>query len=192
MIVTKLPDLGFVKNVAVAMLLGARATLATADSTAICQYLFHYPPDNPRQYATKAVGMCEAASAKPQIDLQQWVGDRLNSLARGLETVCLAVEEAAPYIMDLRRTRDLMYGLLDVEEMLPLEQAVEVFRSTSVDIEQVVEIEEKSPGESEIVMPKAAAAGGRKSFGSLFEEAETSPKKKGKAAKQSPVKDLFG
>jgi hypothetical protein len=196
MFVTQLPDLGLIRNLCVAMLLGVSDTIATGDSTEICQCLFHFPTAKATiHYARKAVEICQAAAPRPKVDLQQWVALRLNELARGLEAVCheKGVEEAAPYIMDLRRTRDLLYGLLEVEEMLPLEQAVELFRPASVDADEVVEPEK--PPEAEIVMPKAAAVvsgGGKKSFGDLFEEAVTGPKKKkGKGAKRPPLKDLF-
>ena len=42
-------------------------------------------------------------------------------------------ELALPYVMDLCRTRDCLLGILPLEEMLPLDQAVELFKPQTVD-----------------------------------------------------------
>ena len=182
-IIAHLPKLDVVENMCVAMLLEYKDTLITDDAVTALNCLYRYQaPPHPMRLVYRAVDLCSAGENRRPKDVPGLIAERLNELARGLESVCLAkgVEDAVPYIMDLRRARDILLGVLDVDEMLPLEQAVELFKPASVEVAAVPEEPEEKPedkGEPEIEMPKASTS--KVSTSLLFDE-EVSPPKKSK------------
>lgn len=182
-IIAFLPKLDVIENTCVAMLLDQKEKLVNCDPTEALQLLYRYPQTkDPMQFVFRAVELSQGSENRRPKDIPSLIAERLNELSRGLESVCLAkgVEDAVPYIMDLRRARDILLGVLDVDEMLPLEQAVELFKPASVEISAAPEEPEEKPEdkpEPEIEMPKASTS--KVSTSMLFDE-EASPPKKSK------------
>ncbi|KAH0791220.1 TBC1 domain family member 5 [Histomonas meleagridis] len=132
-----LPNLNIISYTCVAMLLNAQNKLLNSDSTQILQFLFHYPDlPHPARFVVEAAKIITSKEKKNEsVDIITIVSERLNELSGKLNEICikLGYEEAMPYVMDIRRTRDVLLGILPIEEMLPLEQAVELFRPISVE-----------------------------------------------------------
>jgi hypothetical protein len=192
-IIANLPDLEIIVNTALAMLLDAKPHLISGDSTSILQFLFRYPKSgNATKFVYESVRLTHAASKTRSADIPSIVAERLNDLARGLESVCCGngFEDAIPYIMDLRRIRDVLLGFLEIDEILPLEQAVELFRSASIDIEKLEEVEQKPAKVVDVEMPRAGDGKRDVKTDMLFEEDETVKGKKARLKKQA-VTDLF-
>lgn len=198
-IIAHLPNLDIISHTCVAMLLDQASQLITDDSIQILQLLYHYPkPKNAVRFVYRAVELMNTQTKKGREDISMMIAERLNELARGLESVCQGkgFESAIPYIMDLRRARDVLLGLLDIDEMLPLEQAVELFKPAAVEMTAVVEEKEQKPDEKplEVELPKAASTGNSKvSTDLLFDEEDIVVKKKTKKPlkKKSNASSLF-
>ncbi|OHS94967.1 hypothetical protein TRFO_38856 [Tritrichomonas foetus] len=143
-IIDHLPNLKVIKNACAAMLLNAGKKLINGDSTEALQLLFHYPAvPKPARFVVEGVEMTnkDGKGKMSREDLIMVVAERLNELSRGLNDICTlnGYELALPYVMDLRRTRDILIGILPVEEMLPLEMAVELFTPQKVEYTPVNE-----------------------------------------------------
>ena len=131
-----LPNLDVIAYTCVAMLIDAGSKMIYSDSTEIFQLLFHYPKDpHPIKFVVKAIEMMQKGKRKEKCNINAAVSERLNELARMLNDVCtkFGYEEALPYVMDIRRTRDVLLGILPIEELLPLEQAIELFKPANIE-----------------------------------------------------------
>ena len=199
-----LPDLQIISNTALAILLNAENTLLQNDAIGVLNFLFHFPKiPNPARFAVKGVELGKKDQKKPgEEDIKLAVAERLNDLARSLSTLFdkKGFDEALPYVMDIRRTRDVLLGILPLDEMLPLEQAVALFAPATEQMKVVVEEKEEEKKEEEkpvIEMPKAASATSTKvtnnspSNPSLLFEEDESPKKKKHIPKKKPGAGLF-
>lgn len=159
-----LPDLQIIEYTALAIILNAQNSLLAADAIGVLQLLFKYPKvPNPARFVVTAADLLNKTK-KPAgaEDVKLAVAERLNDLARHLERICnnMKYDEALPYVMDLRRTRDTLLGILPLDEMIPLEQAVALFKPNTVVmkvVEEKVEKDVKDEKPAIIEMPKAAA-----------------------------------
>ena len=194
-----LPDLSIISNTALAIIMNAENTLLANDTIGVLGLLFHYPKvPNPARFAVKGVEFGKKNVKPPgEEDIKLAVAARLNDLARSLSEVCQknGFDAAMPYVMDLRRTRDLLLGILPLDEMLPLEQAVALFSPATVEMKVVVEEkeEEKKEETKPIEMPKAGKvtkATKAEAVSLLFEE-DDKPKKKKIVSKKKPGTGLF-
>lgn len=144
-----LPNINIIKNTCAMLLLDKSSELVQCDSTELLTILFHYPAiSRPWNFVIEAVELENERSGKNKkktsVDIVSIVAERLNELSRGLNEICSVngYELAMPYVMDLRRTRDILLGILPIEEMMPLEMAVELFKPQKVEykpVEVVVE-----------------------------------------------------
>lgn len=143
-IIAYLPNLDIITYTCASLLLNSTNNLTKCDSTELLQILFHYPKvPNPYNFVIKAVDMYNEYTGKndkkKHIDIVTIVAERLNELSRGLNEICTVkgYEDAMPYVMDLRRTRDILLGILPSDEMLPLEMALEIFKPQKVEYKPV-------------------------------------------------------
>ena len=134
------PNLNICANICAAMLLNAEKKILMSDPTDVINLLYHYPivPDPARFAILAARNMPKSNSVQGKnrkTDLISAVSERLNELSHSLNEVCTknGYELALPFVMDLCRTRDVLLGILPLDEMLPLEQAVELFKPQTVD-----------------------------------------------------------
>ncbi|KAK8885963.1 hypothetical protein M9Y10_041422 [Tritrichomonas musculus] len=134
------PNLNICANICAAMLLNAEKKILMSDPTEVINLLYHYPivPDPARFAILAAKNMPKTNSPQSKnrkTDLISAVSERLNELSHSLNEVCTknGYELALPFVMDLCRTRDVLLGILPLDEMLPLEQAVELFKPQTVD-----------------------------------------------------------
>lgn len=134
------PNLNICANICAAMLLNAEKKILMSDPTEVINLLYHYPivPDPARFAILAAKNMPKSSSSQGKnrkTDLISAVSERLNELSHSLNEVCTknGYELALPFVMDLCRTRDVLLGILPLDEMLPLEQAVELFKPQTVD-----------------------------------------------------------
>lgn len=200
LIIAYLPDLQIVEYTALAVILNAQNSLLQADAIGVLQLLFKYPKvPNPARFVVTAAEMLNK-NKKPAgaEDIKLAVAERLNDLARSMEKICTEnhYDEALPYVMDLRRTRDMLLGILPLDEMIPLEQAVALFKVPTVEmkvVEEKVEKEVKEEQPIKIEMPLAANARAVKTApnASLLFEDEDVPKKKKKGGIKKVGGGLF-
>jgi hypothetical protein len=192
-IIAHLPNLDVIKNTCLAMLLHWRSDLIAMDSTSIFSFLFKFPKNVPGvEYVRRAVDLSQTRPKRTSVDVSMMVAERLNELARGLEAVCLGnhIDEAVPYIMDMRRVRDVLMGTLDIDEMLPLEQAVELFKPATIEMTIArEETEDKAEKPEVAVLPKAGRvkSAGTPGLGGLFDELPE-PARAAKKRKEAPKK----
>jgi len=189
LIISQLPDISVITYTAVTILLNAKNTLLASGPIELLKFLFHFPKlPNPARFVVQAIEKYTRPKKRMESeDVKFAVAERLNDLSRGLSELCSKhnLDEALPYIMDLRRTRDCLLGILPLDDMLPLEQAVALFRPTPVELNVVVEKEEEKVHvqSDTLVLPKAGTSQTTKvsshSMDLLFEE-DSSPKKKKK------------
>lgn len=131
-----LPNIDVISYTCVAMLLDVGPTIVHSDSTGIFQLLFRYPKDpHPIRFVAKAIEMMQRGEQKEKSDVTTAISERLNELARELNDVCskFGYEEALPFVMDIRRTRDVLLGILPIEELMPLEQAIELYKPSNIE-----------------------------------------------------------
>ncbi|KAK8897101.1 hypothetical protein M9Y10_015035 [Tritrichomonas musculus] len=143
-IIAYLPNLDIITYTCASLLLNSKDQLYKCDSNDLLQILFHYPNvPNAWQFVVKAVDLYNKYTGKNKgshnADIVTIVAERLNELSRGLNEICTVkgYECAMPYVMDLRRTRDILLGILPADEMLPLEMALELFKPQKVEYKPV-------------------------------------------------------
>lgn len=204
LIISELPSLDAISDTCVQMILEFKDPLLSSDSTGAMQLLFHFPHiSNPSRLVIKAI-QHERKQKVSHLDVQSVVAERLNELAGGLNQMAIEKgwEEALPYIMDLRRTRDILLGVIKVDEVLPLEQALALFQPDAeldVPVEDVPEVQPQPKEEVITQMPVATAMNSNEDIsGDLFNEGakksgNKKAKKKGnkKILKPKSVDDLF-
>lgn len=223
-IIAYLPNLDIITYTCASLLLNSTNKLTKCDSTELLTILFHYPKvPNPSQFVVKAVEMYNEYTGinkkKKNIDIVTIVAERLNELSRGLNEICTVkgYEDAMPYVMDLRRTRDILLGILPSDEMLPLEMALELFKPQKVEykpVEIIVDSFDKDnrinknykkddlinndSNEQNVVLPPISSGSTKVKTDLLFAE-DNSSKSKGKQKASSKIRkssdmgaDLFG
>ena len=190
-------NLDIVKNTCAAMLIDIEDKIKSDDPNETLHILFHYPSvSNPSKFTIEAYQMLQQShESSNKTDLVTTVAERLNELSRGLNEICSVngYELAMPYVMDLRRTRDILLGILPIEELIPLEMALELFKPTKIEyIEPIADEEisvshhEKHDDDIEFLKASSSKAAPSNS-NALF--ASTSPKYKTKG-KQKSLKDI--
>lgn len=190
------PNIDVIANTCLALLLDASSTLVNEDSTGILHYLFKYPKkSNAYQFAVKGYQITFPKKSGSESNVNSIVAERLSELTRHLNELCTTngYEKAIPYIMDLSRTRDILLGIIPIDEMLPLEQAIELFKPVNVeqDLPQYIEEEKEKPAEKHIELPRASKIEASAPMQNLFNEEENISPLLIKA-KASAETDLFG
>lgn len=136
LIIAYLPSLEIISNTCVALLMNAKGKLMKSDPTEILQFLFHYPPvPYPARFVISAAEMMKGQRRSPsKAEVPRAVADRLSEIASRMAEVARANgwEKMMPFVTELKRTRDVLTGLIAVDEMLPIEQALQLETPTTL------------------------------------------------------------
>lgn len=157
-IISQLPNINVIYKTCLQLLLNVKTTIMQGDSINALNTLFRYPPiKNPCQFIIQVVQ--SSKSQHQQSDIITAVTERLNDLARGLENLCAEknLDDFIPYIAELRRSRDILLGVITLNEMLPLDQALILFQPSPVEMSGIPFEEKTAEKVSESLMPKAAS-----------------------------------
>ena len=137
LIMSQLPSLEVVAKTCVALLLNAEGKLLKSDPTEILQFLFHYPQvPYPARFVTSAIDMVQTEKRGGDVALA--IAGRLSEIATRLGEVCSETgnSQLLPFVKELKRTRDVLAGVISLDDMLPLEQEIQMATPTDLILDE--------------------------------------------------------